>query len=475
MTHSIPDFSKARVLVVGDVMLDSYWFGNASRISPEAPVPVVHVARVEERPGGAGNVALNISELGASVTLLGLTGDDEAAGKLESLLQDRNVNCKFQRLDGFPTVNKLRVMSRNQQLIRLDFESGVDADVVKQLHQEYENLLSDIDVVVLSDYGKGVLSHIEPMIKSARKKNLPVLVDPKGNDFSPYRGANLITPNLSELEAVVGDCGTDENLIEKGMALLKELDLEALLVTRSEKGMCLLSQEEEAYQLPTRAKEVFDVTGAGDTVISVFAAALAINKNMKQAASLANIAAGIVVAKVGTATASIAELESAIAGRSELSSKILTMDRLKEKVDAVQQLGERVVLTNGCFDILHAGHIKYLQQAREYGSRLIIAVNDDASVSRLKGPERPLNNLENRMMMLAALGCVDWVVSFSEETPEDLICTLLPDVLIKGGDYQPQEIAGYDCVIKNGGDVKVVDHFEGLSTTNLVKKIRKDK
>jgi len=475
MTHSIPDFSKARVLVVGDVMLDSYWFGNASRISPEAPVPVVHVSRIEERPGGAGNVALNISELGASVTLLGLTGNDEAADKLEGLLQERNVNCKFQRLDDFPTVNKLRVMSRNQQLIRLDFESGVDADVVKQLQQEYENLLADIDVVVLSDYGKGVLSYIEPMITSARQKNLPVLVDPKGCDFSRYRGASLITPNLSELEAVVGDCGTDENLIEKGLALLEELDLQALLVTRSEKGMCLLSQGEAAYQLPTRAKEVFDVTGAGDTVISVFAAALAINKNLKQAASLANIAAGIVVAKVGTATASITELEIAIAGRSEISSKILTMDRLKEKVDAVQQLGERVVLTNGCFDILHAGHIKYLQQAREYGSRLIIAVNDDASVSRLKGPDRPLNNLDNRMMMLAALACVDWVVPFSEETPEDLICSLLPDVLIKGGDYQPHEIAGYDCVIKNGGDVKVVDHFDGLSTTNLVKKIRKDK
>jgi len=273
----------------------------------------------------------------------------------------------------------------------------------------------------------------------------------------------------------VGSCESDEQLIEKGTALLKELDLQALLVTRSEKGMCLLSQNDAAYQLPTRAKEVFDVTGAGDTVISVFAAALAINENMKQAAKLANIAAGIVVAKVGTATASIIELESAIAGHSELTSKILTLDRLKEKIDAVQQLGERVVLTNGCFDILHAGHIKYLQQAREYGSRLIIAVNSDESVARLKGPERPLNNLENRMMMLAALGCVDWVVPFTEDTPENLICHLLPDVLIKGGDYQPQEIAGYNCVTKNGGDVKVVDHFEGLSTTNLVKKIRKDK
>ncbi len=475
MTHSIPDFSKARVLVVGDVMLDSYWFGKTSRISPEAPVPVVHVARVEERPGGAGNVALNISELGASVTLLGLTGDDEAAGKLENLLQERNVQCHFHRLKDFPTVNKLRVMSKNQQLIRLDFESDFDSSVLQQLQETYENLLPNADVVVLSDYGKGVLVHIQAMIESARQKNLPVLVDPKGSDFSVYRGASLITPNLSELEAVVGLCDTDDKLIAKGMSLLKELDLQALLVTRSEKGMCLLSQDDAAYQLPTRAKEVFDVTGAGDTVISVFAAALAINQNMKQAASLANIAAGIVVAKVGTATASISELETAITGHSELRSKILTMDRLKEKVTAVQQLGERVVMTNGCFDILHAGHIQYLQQAREYGSRLLIAVNDDESVSRLKGPERPLNNLENRMTMLAALACVDWVVPFSNDTPEELICHLLPDVLIKGGDYQPRDIAGYDCVVQNGGDVKVVDHFKGLSTTNLVKKIRKDK
>ena len=474
MTHSIPDFSNARVLVVGDVMLDSYWFGNTSRISPEAPVPVVHVARVEERPGGAGNVALNIAELGAKVSLLGLTGEDEAAGKLESMLQDHNVECHFQRINGFPTVNKLRIMSKNQQLIRLDFESGFDADVVKQLQQSYEKLLSEVDVVVLSDYGKGVLNHIDLMIESARKQNRPVLVDPKGSDFSAYRGASLITPNLSELEAVVGACDSDEALVEKGMALLNDLDLQALLVTRSEKGMCLLSQGQEVYQLPTRAKEVFDVTGAGDTVISVFAAALAINKNMKQAANLANIAAGIVVGKVGTASASLSELETAVTGHSGLESKITTEDRLKEKIAAVRHLGERIVMTNGCFDILHAGHIKYLQQAREHGSRLIVAVNDDESVSRLKGPERPLNNLEDRMIMLAALDCVDWVVPFSNDTPQSLICNLLPDVLIKGGDYKPEEIAGYECVIQNGGEVKVVDHFDGLSTSNLVNKIRND-
>jgi len=346
--------------------------------------------------------------------------------------------------------------------------------VVKQLQQSYEKLLSEVDVVVLSDYGKGVLNHIDLMIESARKQNRPVLVDPKGSDFSAYRGASLITPNLSELEAVVGACDSDEALVEKGMALLNDLDLQALLVTRSEKGMCLLSQGQEVYQLPTRAKEVFDVTGAGDTVISVFAAALAINKNMKQAANLANIAAGIVVGKVGTASASLSELETAVTGHSGLESKITTEDRLKEKIAAVRHLGERIVMTNGCFDILHAGHIKYLQQAREHGSRLIVAVNDDESVSRLKGPERPLNNLEDRMIMLAALDCVDWVVPFSNDTPQSLICNLLPDVLIKGGDYKPEEIAGYECVIQNGGEVKVVDHFDGLSTSNLVNKIRND-
>ena len=455
-------------------MLDSYWFGKTSRISPEAPVPVVHVARVEERPGGAGNVALNIAELGARVKILGLTGDDEAAGKLEELLRNKNVECHFRRLEGFPTVNKLRIMSKNQQLIRLDFESGFDTETVKQLQHDYELLLSDIDVVVLSDYGKGVLDHIAPMIASARKLGRPVLVDPKGNDFSAYKGASLITPNMQELEAVVGSCDSDEELVEKGMALLDELDLEALLVTRSEKGMCLLARGHEVFQLPTRAKEVFDVTGAGDTVISVFAAALGINENMQQSARLANLAAGIVVAKVGTATASISEMESAISATQDFTSKIISPERLKEKVVAAQHLGERVVMTNGCFDILHAGHIQYLQQARDNGSRLIVAVNDDASVSRLKGEERPLNPLQERMTMLAALASVDWVVAFSEDTPRELICHLLPDVLIKGGDYKPEEIAGYDCVTANGGEVKVVDHFEGLSTSNLVNKIRKN-
>ncbi|MBZ0071601.1 MAG: bifunctional D-glycero-beta-D-manno-heptose-7-phosphate kinase/D-glycero-beta-D-manno-heptose 1-phosphate adenylyltransferase HldE [Thiohalobacteraceae bacterium] len=472
MKLHIPAFEKAHVLVVGDVMLDRYWYGATSRISPEAPVPVVHVRQNEERPGGAGNVALNIAALQAGSTVIALTGDDEPADSLVRCLEAAGVRCRLQRLAGVPTVTKLRIISRQQQLIRLDFEDGFEDFDTATLLQEYRTALAGCGVVVISDYGKGTLKPLRELIDTARAAGTPVLIDPKGTDFAAYAGASLITPNLSEFEAVVGPCRSEAELVGKGLELLRRHDLGALLVTRGEHGMTLLRPGQPELHLPAQAREVFDVTGAGDTVVAVLAAALAAGEGLAEATALANIAAGIVVAKLGTATASVPEIRRALAGRRKAGNGVLSEEQLLIAVEEARAQGERLVMTNGCFDILHAGHVGYLAAARQLGDRLIVAVNDDGSVRRLKGAGRPLNPVDRRMTVLAALESVDWVVPFSEDTPERLICAVRPQVLVKGGDYRPDQIAGHDCVTAAGGEVKVLGFEEGVSTTRLIEAIR---
>jgi D-beta-D-heptose 7-phosphate kinase / D-beta-D-heptose 1-phosphate adenosyltransferase len=469
----LPNYSKARVLVVGDLMLDRYWHGATSRISPEAPVPVVHVKEDEQRPGGAGNVALNIAALGAKVSLMGFTGIDEAASLLQDKLQQAGALCLFEQLKDYPTITKLRVISRHQQLIRLDFEDGFHGVSSDNLLHQYHAEMAQAQVIILSDYGKGTLHRVEQFIRLARKMKKPVLIDPKGNDFAIYRGATLITPNLSEFEAVVGRCHDEQQLVERGMNLLSELDLGGLLVTRSEQGMTLLAKDSEPLNLPTHAREVFDVTGAGDTVISVLAASLAANSSLQDATLLANVGAGVVVGKLGTATVNCEELKYALHGQRAHHRGVCNLEEAKHLIESAQQEGEKIVLTNGCFDILHPGHVRYLQQARALGDRLVVLVNSDASVKRLKGPERPVNKLEQRMEMLAALECVDWVVSFDTDTPKDTIDTLLPDILVKGGDYTDiTSIAGHESVLAKGGEVKILSFSEGHSTTAIIKNIR---
>ena len=471
MKVSLPEFNRAGVLVIGDVMLDRYWYGPTQRISPEAPVPVVKVDEVEQRPGGAANVAMNIAALGAASRIIGLTGADEAAEQLNTALTTVGVDCQFVTIATHPTITKLRVLSRNQQLIRLDFEQAFEQQHGEKIAQQMPMALDNIGAVVLSDYAKGALADIQPLITQARKAGIPVLIDPKGNDFTRYRGATLLTPNLSEFEAVVGKCHSEEQLVEKGMALLAECELSALLVTRSEQGMTLLQPGRAPVHLPTQAQEVFDVTGAGDTVIGVLAAALANGCALEEASFLANIAAGIVVGKLGTSTVTPIELENALHARPTDGFGIMTEESLQQALSAARQRGEKIVMTNGCFDILHAGHVSYLSHARKLGDRLIVAVNSDASTARLKGPTRPINKLENRMIVLGALGAVDWVIPFEEDTPQRLIAALLPDLLVKGGDYRPEQVAGGEEVIANGGEVRILNFEEGLSTSNIIKKI----
>ncbi|GKX51425.1 bifunctional D-glycero-beta-D-manno-heptose-7-phosphate kinase/D-glycero-beta-D-manno-heptose 1-phosphate adenylyltransferase HldE [Budvicia aquatica] len=468
----LPDFGRANVMVVGDVMLDRYWHGPASRISPEAPVPVVKVNTVEDRPGGAANVAMNIASLGGSSRLVGLTGMDEAARVLNTKLAEVNVKCDFVTSATHPTITKLRVLSRNQQLLRLDFEEGFEGVDAQLILDRVQQALPHLGALVLSDYAKGALSSIQQLIQAARRANVPVLIDPKGADFERYRGATLLTPNLSEFEAVVGHCKNDDELVKRGTKLIEEFELSALLITRSENGMTLLQPGKAPFHMPTQAQEVFDVTGAGDTVIGVLSASLASGLSLEEACFLANAAAGVVVGKIGTSTVSPIELENAIRGRADTGFGVMDEAQLKKAVAHARLRGEKVVMTNGCFDILHAGHVSYLANARKLGDRLIVAVNSDASTRRLKGETRPVNPLAQRMIVLSALEAVDWVVAFDEDTPQRLIADILPDLLVKGGDYQPKDIAGSQEVWAAGGDVQVLNFEDGCSTSNIIKTIK---
>jgi D-beta-D-heptose 7-phosphate kinase / D-beta-D-heptose 1-phosphate adenosyltransferase len=472
MKVSLPAFEKARVLVVGDVMLDRYWVGPTGRISPEAPVPVVKINQVEDRPGGAANVALNIATLGGQVQLAGLVGKDEAATALTLGVQTLGVEPQWHTIADKPTITKLRVLSRNQQLIRLDFEEAFAKADSALLFERSAALLDHVDVLVLSDYAKGAIDDPRAFIALAKSKGVKVLVDPKGSDFSRYRGATLITPNMSEFEAVVGPVSCESELVAKAKALLTQHELEAILVTRSEKGMTLITADAPELHIPTVAREVYDVTGAGDTVISALATAIGAGSSLPQACAIANTAAGVVVGKLGTATVSRIELIQALALHDgESGFGVVSEDQLAYALEQARLRGERVVMTNGCFDILHAGHVSYLKQARALGDRLIVAVNDDASVKRLKGEGRPVNPVDRRMAVLAGLAAVDWVVPFSEDTPRRIIAHLLPDLLVKGGDYRVEDIAGGAEVLAKGGQVQVLGFEDGISTTAIIQNI----
>jgi len=474
MINTLPPFEKAKVLVVGDLMLDRYWHGASSRISPEAPVQVVNVGQIEERPGGAGNVALNIASLGSSVTLVGITGEDEAALALQTKLSAANVHCDFEAVAALPTITKLRIISRQQQLIRLDFEEHFKGRGLAGMNARMSNHIKGVGAVILSDYAKGTLDDIQSLIQIANENNVPVLIDPKGNDFSRYQGATLITPNLSEFEAVVGVCEDEKQLVDKGRKLLKQYQWQALLITRGEHGMTLLRQDQPELHLPALAREVFDVTGAGDTVIGTLASALAAGSEIEEAVALANIAAGIVVVKLGTATVSAHELRRKLRAVGDTGTGAMSEQQLAMVVEEAKAHGEKIVMTNGCFDILHAGHVAYLQQAKALGDRLIVAVNSNNSVRQLKGEGRPINPCDRRMSVLAALGSVDWVVEFNEQTPQRLVTEIMPDILVKGGDYKIEQIAGAKEVLEKGGKVEILDFLDGVSTTKIIESINKD-
>jgi D-beta-D-heptose 7-phosphate kinase/D-beta-D-heptose 1-phosphate adenosyltransferase len=474
MKIKIPPYEDRTILVVGDIMLDKYCRGVTDRISPEAPVPIVQVNSIEERPGGAANVAFNLRSLGCRVILLGIIGSDSTGESLVNCLKKAGIDCRLQFIADLPTITKLRVLGRNQQLIRLDFEETFNKVSKSFLLAEFKAALPSADAVIFSDYGKGTLSAIQEMIQTARRANLPIFVDPKNKDFSNYREASVITPNLKEFEQVVGHCASESDLVSKAQLLIAQTNLKALLITRGEEGLSLVFSDQPALHLRAHASEVYDVSGAGDTVISLLAATYASGCDLRTASEIANIAAGLVVRKLGVATVSVPELRRALQRYHHSDLGILKEEDLIIAVQDAKAHGERIVMTNGCFDLLHVGHITYLEAAKSLGDRLIVAVNDDCSVQRLKGKGRPINKLPERMVLLCALRCVDWVVPFSEDTPESLIAKVLPDILVKGGDYTVREIAGGRHVLENGGTVRTLNFVKGHSSSLIIKRIQEE-
>ena len=458
------------VLVVGDVMLDRYWHADANRISPEAPVPIASITDTHDRAGGAANVAQNISSLGSQVTLLGAIGEDQEGIALQQLLHKQNINTNLVSSSSIRTTSKIRIVSRNQQLIRLDFDDkahSCSADV----EQAFSASVEQCSIVILSDYGKGVLTDAQAIIQSAQANNKKVIVDPKGTDFSKYKNASVITPNYSEFCAVVGECDSEQDIYQKAQDLCVENNFEALLITRSEKGMTLVMKDGGVTNFPAQMREVYDVTGAGDTVISAFAMSLAADGDFNQAARVANIAASIVVGKFGAATVSAEELTHGMLSYECPNSKLVSSDFLARRIEDAHTKKQTVVFTNGCFDVLHKGHAHLLREASTFGDMVVVALNSDESVRRLKGDDRPINNLQDRAEMLSYFSSVDWVVSFDDDTPEAVIKKLNPDVLVKGGDYQPDAIVGADYVQKRGGEVKIVPFVDGYSTSNIISSI----
>lgn len=467
----VPRFDGAKILVVGDVMLDRYWHGDTRRVSTEAPIPVVDINEIEDRPGAAANVALNIATLGSQASLIGVIGTDDSGDILKSKLESANISCHLIESEEARTTTKLRVVSQNQQLIRADFEDIVDiagSSIVSHL----ADAVGGVDSVVLSDYDKGVLAESQLIIAAILKEGKPVLVDPKFKPLSAYRGATIVKPNRLELENAIGRWSSEADMVSRCQKVMADLGFAAILVTREADGMTLIRKGQAEVHFPARTREVYDVSGAGDTVIATLAVALASGESLLDATGLANVAAGLSVSHFGITSVSGPELRLEVASELGFSRGTMSRELLVVAVDEARSRGQKIVFTNGCFDILHAGHVDYLIEAKAEGDLLIVAVNGDESVHRLKGKGRPINPIERRMTMLAGLAAVDWVVEFDEDTPESLLKELKPEVLVKGGDYSIDQVVGAEIVLAYSGEVKVLKLIEDCSTSALVQKIR---
>jgi D-beta-D-heptose 7-phosphate kinase/D-beta-D-heptose 1-phosphate adenosyltransferase len=467
-----------RVLVLGDVMLDRFVYGSVARVSPEAPIPVLEVVRSVDSAGGAANVARNVSAIGASVILVGVTGNDPWASDLREQIAtsptiDAQLIVDFER----PTTVKTRYVADGQQMLRADRElrTSLSADVERRVLAQFEDSLRHADVVVLSDYAKGVLSEriTGAAIQAARAANKPVVVDPKAKDLRKYMGATVLTPNRLELQAACGfECATDEAVESAARPFLDNDICDAMVVTRGKDGMSVIAKDQAAVHLRTMARQVFDVSGAGDTAVAAMSLGIAVGASIVSAATLANLAAGIVVGKLGTAVVTVSELIEQLTPLHARvgDSKIFTLESVLQLTQTWREQGASIAFTNGCFDLLHPGHVSLLDQAKRSADRLIVGLNSDDSIRRLKGPDRPIQNEIARATVLSSLKFVDAVVIFSEDTPIELIYALEPDVLVKGADYTLEGVVGGDFVRSRGGSVMLAELVEGQSTTNMVRR-----
>lgn len=480
MIDKIESFETLRVLVVGDVMLDCYLWGDVERISPEAPVPVFRVKEKTEAAGGAGNIVSNLVGLGCSVALVSVCGDDEAGQRLATILSHERVRQQILKDRIRPTITKTRAMARSQQLLRLDEEqtSPLSSEMRKKVVELAKEACSEYDAIILSDYGKGVLSSpdvCEEIIRYGRSRDMNVMVDPKGRDWRRYSGATCVTPNSSEMELVYGGTIRDEEQLWEAMReVIERYDLSRLLVTRGPKGMAVMEKSMDGLLIPTMAREVYDVSGAGDTVIATLTAAVTAGCPFPEAAKLANIAAGIVVGKIGTQPITRMELEASVRMNgfqscAAFSAKITSLTAAETLVKAWKSASQRIVFTNGCFDLLHPGHIHLLNSAKGLGDRLVVGLNNDASARRLKGPKRPILDERARAVLLGSLDAVDLVVTFDEDTPENLLRVVRPDTLVKGDDYSVAEVIGREIVESYGGQIHLIPILKGFSTTDITK------
>lgn len=478
LTEIMSNFSNARILVIGDLMLDEYLWGNVDRISPEAPVQVVDIRREDLTLGGAGNVIANLTALGGGVDVAGVIGDDPEGEWILGHMKSIGVGQEFIiKQGGRPTIKKTRVIAVSQQVVRIDREtrSPIPARVEGYFIERISENIGQWHVIIISDYGKGLLtkSLLERVIQIARENGVMTIVDPKGRDFTKYKGASLLTPNKKEALLAMGiEDAEDYDLKGLGGEMIGRLDLDGLVITLGAEGMYIFSCNTPPRLIPTRAREVYDVSGAGDTVVAAMALCLAGGADLALAAEIANLAAGVVVGKMGTATVSQEEILSYIDKRYTMINKIIkSHDELLRVLSLHRQRGEKVVFTNGCFDLIHLGHIKLLHESKSFGDVLVVGLNSDDSVRRLKGPLRPCLDEEERMHIIAALDGVDYVTLFSEDTPLDLIKTIQPEILVKGADYNKGDVVGADVVESYGGEVRLVELVESQSTSGLIQKI----
>ena len=445
---------KKKITVIGDVMIDWYLHGESSRISPEAPVPVVKFKESKFQLGGAANVANNLKHLEIEPFLIGATGNDHFGSLLKEHLKAEKIKFNLTSEKSFQTICKQRLMSSNQQLARIDYEQYFHGSKLTNTFNTFIKNIAKTDLIIVSDYGKGTIFNARKLIQSAKKLKKKILIDPKGKDFIKYKGANLITPNKSEFENIMGKVGSKRDLANKAKKMLEHLNLESLIVTLGSEGMYVLKKSNKKIIgdfINAYPQEVFDVSGAGDTTISALGAALSEGNDIFSAAEFANLAASISVSKLGTSTVSIEEVTS-----------LETSKGNKEQV---------IVFTNGCFDIIHSGHLDLLKEARSYGDKLIVGLNSDKSISKLKGPERPIIGQSERKKILLALKYVDEVIIFNEENPLKLIKKLKPSILVKGADYTKEQVIGGEFVESYGGQIKLVKLAKGKSTSNIINKI----
>ena len=470
---NLPDFKNTKVLVVGDVMLDRYIMGDSHRLSPEAPVPIVQVDTEDFRPGGTANVAANVAAMGGQCDLLCLTGKDHHAHTLKHLLKDQfGVGLEFISDTNSVTTVKTRVLSNNRQLVRYDIDGHFSNRSKNILLKRFMTIYQSYHIIIFSDYLKGALTYIDKMINISRASGIKTVVDPKVTDFSIYSGAYIITPNMMEFTKVVGPITDQDNLIEKANKLITEINVDAMCLTRGENGMSLFSRGNyNPIQIDATKLEVFDVSGAGDTVVAVLALCLAQGLTLKEAAILANTAAGISVRRTGTTVISREDVLRELSHLELSSTKIVAENELKNILALEKSKGGKIVFTNGCFDLIHVGHIKCLEKARQFGTLLVVAINSDNSIKRLKGEKRPINTLKDRLKILSALESVDYIVPFETDTPLDLIKTLNPDIVVKGGDYTEQDIVGHEFIRTNNGVIKIVPFIGKYSSTSLIEKI----